>query len=142
MSEGIMKKLSLAVVVFSVSGLVFAGPASAFTSRDGARVNPVSDAVFEVVPRGSGLGRNFWCSAGDYAHRALKAPWQAQLYIFRDRGPSETTSRRSAVQFTLQSSLVGSPAANSYASVNSLRRGDNMRVRDAFNFCNQLPAGF
>ena len=137
-----MKNLYLAAVAFSVSSLVFAGAASAFTSRDGSRVNPVSDTVFEVIPRAGGLGRNFWCSAGDYAHRALKAPWQAQLYISRGRGASETTNRRSAVQFTLQSNLAGSPAANSYGSVNSLARGDNMRVRDAFNFCNQLPAGF
>ena len=115
---------------------------NAFTSRDGSRVNPVSDVVFEVVPKGGGLGRNYWCAAGDYAQRALKAPWDAQLYISRSRGPSETTNRRSAVQFTLQSSVAGDPEKGAFVSTNALTRGDNMRVRDAFNQCYERSISF
>lgn len=136
-----MKNLSLAVFTLGFLGLAASG-ASAFTSREGSRVNPVSAAVFEVIPKAGGLGRNYWCAAGDYAQRALKAPWEAHLYISRARGASETTNRRSAVQFTLEPSLAGSPVKGDFASVNALRRGDNMRVRDAFNLCHQLPAGF
>lgn len=136
-----MKNLSFAVLTFALVGGATA-QASAFTSREGSRVNPLSAAVFEVVPKAGGLGRNFWCAAGDYAHRALNAPWDARVYISRARGQSETTNRRSAVQFTLEPSLAGSPDAGAYSSVNALQRGDNLRVRDAFNYCNQLPVGF
>ncbi|MEP4037252.1 MULTISPECIES: hypothetical protein [unclassified Pseudophaeobacter] len=136
-----MKILSSTVLSLGLVGLVATG-ASAFSARDGSRVNPVSDAVFEVVPKAGGLGRNYWCAAGDYAQRALKSPWEAHLYISRSRGASETTNRRSAVQFTLQPSLAGSPPTGAFGSVNALARGDNMRVRDAFNLCNQLPVGF
>lgn len=136
-----MKNLSCAAITLAFMGVAVSG-ANAFTARDGSRVNPVSDAVFEVIPSPGGLGRNYWCAAGDYAQRALKAPWEAQIYISRSRGASETTNRRSAVQFTLQPRLAGSPEKGIYSNVNALRRGDNMRVRNAFNLCNQLPVGF
>lgn len=123
-------------------GLTLAAPAEAFTSRDGSRVNPVSDAIFEVIPRSGGAGRLYWCGAADYALRAHKAPWQAQLTISRALAASETTNRRSAVQFTLQPALVDGLEARPYGSVNGLARGDTMSVRDAFDLCNQLPVGF
>ncbi|MEP2717594.1 hypothetical protein [Pseudophaeobacter sp.] len=137
-----MDKFSSTVLALSAACIVFATSVSAFTSRDGSRVNPVSQGVFEVIPRAGGLGRNYWCAAGDYAHRALKASWNAPVFISRGRGPSETTNRRSAVQFTLESSRAGSPSTGSFGSVNSLAVGDNMTVQNAFNFCNMLPAGF
>jgi hypothetical protein len=136
-----MKNLTVAMFALGVMGLS-AADASAFTSRDGSRVNPVSTAVFEVVPKAGGLGRNYWCAAGDYAQRVLKAPWESHVFIARGRGPSETTNRRSAVQFTLETSLAGEPEKGLVGSHNDLRRGDNMKVRDAFSFCHQIPVGF
>lgn len=141
MGRSDMKNLSLATIAACLLGLTVSD-ASAFTSRDGSRVNPVSDAVFEVIPKTGGSGRNYWCAAGDYAQRALKARWEARLYIARSRGTSETTNRRSAVQFTLQSVPAGSSEQARNAAVNTLTRGDSMRVRDAFNLCQQLPVGF
>ncbi|MCD9148643.1 hypothetical protein LRK71_12480 [Pseudophaeobacter sp. MA21411-1] len=122
--------------------MTLAAPAEAFTSRDGSRVNPVSEAIFEVIPRSGGPGRLYWCGAGDYARRALKAPWQAPLTISRALAASKTTNRRSAVQFTLQPALVNGLDARPYGNVNGLARGDTMSVRDAFDLCNQLPVGF
>lgn len=136
-----MTKLSITVLTLGLLSLAGA-EASAFTAREGSRVNPVSERVFEVVPKAGGLGRNFWCAAGDYAQRALKSSWQAHVYVSRARGNSETTHRRSAVQFTLDPALAGSPEKGAYRSVNALERSDNMRVRDAFNLCSQLPVGF
>lgn len=137
-----MTILSRTLVGASIVALLMAGSASAFTSRDGTRVNPLSEGRFEVVPRAGGVGRDYWCAAGDYAQRALKAPWAAQLYISRSRGPSETTNKRSAVQFTLRADLAGGPEKGDLGSVNSLARGDNMRVQEAFRYCSQLPTGF
>lgn len=114
--------------------------ASAFTSHDGIRVNPVKVGTFEVVPRAGGLGRSYWCGAGDYAHRALKADWDAPLYIVRERGRSETTNRRSAVQFSLKAPAAGS--GGTYGTVNSLDVGDRMTVSQAFGYCHELQIGF
>lgn len=128
---------------FSVLTLGFPGSASAFTSREGTRVNPVKDGVYEVVPRSGGHGRSYWCAAGDYAQRALKAPWDARIFVYRGLGASETSNRRSAVQFTLQAGLAGGGSdSGQTGSVNSLARGDSRLVRDAYAYCNQLPAGF
>ena len=110
-----------------------------FSGRLGTWINQVNANVFEVIPRSSGSGPVFWCGAADYAHRGLGASWSAQLYIARGRGPSETTKRRSAVQFTLDPGAAGiSPSGPSY-SLNSLRVGDHMSVQQAYLYCNQAP---
>lgn len=110
----------------------------AFTSRQGARVNPVNATVFEVVPRGGGRGPVYWCAAGDYAQRQLKAPWSAQVYVARGLGQSETTNRRSAVQFTLDPAAAGIAPAKSYR-LNAFKPGEHMSVQQAFSYCMESP---
>lgn len=138
----VMKTLSLSLLSAGLVAVVAASSAGAFTSREGTKVNPLPGAQFEVVPRAGGQGRDYWCAAGDYAQRALKASWQDRVYVTRGLGGSETTNRRSAAQFTLQAGQVGNPQSGLAGSLNALSPGDNMRVRDAFRQCNQLPAGF
>ena len=117
--------------------------ALAFTSRKGARVNPVSTEVFEVVPTAGGTGMDYWCGAGDYAMRALDAPLTDMVYVYRGLGPSETSHRRSAVQFTLNAVLLEQEeAGQGAAALNRLRTGDAMRIRSALGYCHQLPEGF
>lgn len=128
-----MKPVSFALVLSAMLPLI-PDAASAFTSRHGVKVNPVSQGVFEVIPR-TFNGYLFWCAAADYAHRVLKAPWGADLHVSRGLGPSETTGRRSAVQFTLDESLVADRPVGGYASINSLAAGDSMSVQDAFGYC-------
>lgn len=128
--------------LFSVAvlaGLAAAVPSvgDAFTSRLGARVNPVNAAVFEVVPRG-GSGQEIWCGAADYAQRELRAPWQARIYVSRGRGQSETTGRRTAVQFTLDPGAAGITPGPSSLSLNTFAVGDSMSVRQAFDFCHRM----
>lgn len=137
-----MKNVVQMATLCAVVAMSLPGNAMAFTSREGIRVNPVGAEVFEVIPRAGGLGRHFWCAAGDYAQRALKVGWHAQIYIVRGRGPSETSNRRSAVQFTLQGALVGAPPKGAYGSENSLAVGDNMTVAKAFGYCHELQIGF
>ena len=107
----------------------------AFTSKRGARVNPVNDIVFEVVPRNSGSGEVIWCAAADYAQRELRAPWQARIYVVRGRGPSVTTGRRTAVQFTLDPTAAGVTPITPSLSLNSLQAGDNMTVQNGHTYC-------
>ncbi|KIC07797.1 hypothetical protein RA19_21970 [Leisingera sp. ANG-M1] len=126
-----MKSISAAAI--AAASLLMAVPnnAAAYGSHHGVRVNPVSDAVFEVVGRG-GNGYLFWCGAADYAQRVLQVPWSSELHISRGLGTSETTGRRSAVQFTLDANLAPD---GSLRSVNSLQAGDRMSVQKAFEFC-------
>ncbi|KIC13804.1 hypothetical protein [Leisingera sp. ANG-Vp] len=109
--------------------------AAAWNDRRAARINTVSQDVFEVVP-GIASGRIFWCVAADHAQRTLKAPWNADLYITRGLGPSETTGRVSAVQFTLNPDLA--PAA-SRGNINSLEAGQRLSVQRAYDYCYRLP---
>lgn len=135
------QRYSLAAVILSAS-VGLAGAAEAFTSRKSARVNPVSDQVFEVVPIAGGTGIDYWCGAGDYAMRALGSPISAMVYVSRAMGPSETTNRRSAVQFTLDADVLAGAVFNSNPPTNRLNVGDAMQVRAALSFCHQLPTGF
>lgn len=123
--------------------LLFAGTAAdAFTSRNGARVNPVDKVVFEVVPRNASTGPDIWCAASEYAQIALKAPWTAKLYIARGRGPSVTTNRRTAVQFTLDPAAAGVTPVPSGLSMNSLKAGESMSVQLAGSYCVTPTARF
>lgn len=121
------------------AGLAVAVPTvgDAFSSRLGARVNPVNAAVFEVVPK-SGSGQEIWCGAADYAQRELRAPWQARVYVARGRGQSETTGRRTAVQFTLDPNAAGVTPGPSSLSLNTFAVGDSMSVRQAYDLCQRM----
>lgn len=122
--------------VFAAAILTLALPVSseANSSRHSIHVNQMPGGIFEVIPR-TGNGYLFWCGAADYAHRVIGAPWNASLHISRGLGPSETTGRRSAVQFTLDSNLAQTPPSGGYGSVNSLQAGDTMSVQRAFDYC-------
>lgn len=117
--------------------------ADAFRGMRGARVNQVDQNVFEVVPRGSRTsGKDFWCGAGEYAYRELRAPWSARIYIVQGRSQSVTTERRSAVQFTMNPQAAGIAPIEPALSLNALKVGDNMSVTNAFGYCNQPPVRF
>lgn len=113
--------------------------AGAFTARNGVRVNPVNSAVFETVPRSSGYGAIYWCAASEYARRALNASWQTEVYVARGLGPSETTNRRSAVQFTIDPTAAGISPGSRGGSLNSFNVGDHMSITQANRFCEEQP---
>ncbi|MBO9406044.1 hypothetical protein J7399_01285 [Shimia sp. R9_1] len=74
---------------------------SAFVTRNGVRVNPVNEAVFEVLARPAGRASDFWCGAGNYARRALDAPDTALVYVVGGAGPGVTAKSPDAAQFSL-----------------------------------------
>jgi len=138
-----MKHLVTASAI--VATLAMALPASAnsfFSSRNGARVLPLNSAVFEVVPRGSGRTNDIWCAAGDYAQRGVGAPWQARVYVVRGRGPSETTGRRTAVQFTLDPQAAGVTPLEGGVFKTGFTPGDSMSVSQANGYCEPVPIRF
>ncbi len=123
-------------VLFAFTAVMLAAPAAdAFTSRNGARVNPVDGAVFEVVPRGASNPPDIWCAASEYARMQLGAGWTAELYIARGRGPSVTTNRRTAVQFTLDPKAAGITPASGQINLNTLKAGQHMSVQLANTQC-------
>lgn len=135
-----MKPNSLVPAAICALLLALPVPAAAFSAKRNMRVNPVNDAVFEVVaPTAAGAG-DYWCGAADYAYRALGAEWTARIYIVRGRGPSVTTGRRTAVQFTLSPQAAGVQPTRPVFAMNSMKPGDNKSVAHALTFCDQQPA--
>jgi hypothetical protein len=135
----IMKYFGRKLVVGAVLALLPAIPADAathFTGQRGARVAPVNKAVFEVVVRNTGAGPDYWCGASEYARRVLGAGWKTEVYIARGRGPSVTTNRRSAVQFTIDPGAAGVTPIPPQLSLNSLKVGDHMSVQKGNSYCN------
>jgi hypothetical protein len=135
LENDIMRRTICSFAVLAGVLTILPDDGDAFTSRRGAKVNPVNAAVFEVVPKSGGIGADYWCGAADYAHRQLKASWQARIYIARGRGPSVTTGKRSAVQFTLDPAAAGITPAPSSLSLNSLKVGESMSVQNGFSYC-------
>ena len=94
MTQTVSRAMAVAVVLMPVG-------ASAYRAINWLQVNPVSADVFEVVGEPGSGPAQYWCAAGDYARQVLGTVAVQRIYIVRGRGPSETTNRRSAVQFSL-----------------------------------------
>ena len=63
------------------AALAAAAPAHAFTSSNRMRVEATGPVTFSVSARGGNYGASaFWCAAGEYAWRRLKAPNNARIY--------------------------------------------------------------
>ncbi len=126
---------STAVAVLGALASVIPDVSQAFSGRRGTRIAPVNDQVFEVVTRIGGLDYDYWCGASDFARRVLGAAWTARIYVARGRGPSVTTGRRSAVQFTLDPNGAGIAAVHGAARYGLLSVGDDMSVQQAAIYC-------
>ena len=135
-----MKPISLVLAAVCAVLLSLPVPAEAFSARRHMRVYPVNDAVFEVIAPTAAVAGDYWCGAADYAQRALGAVWNARIYIARGRGPSVTTGRRTAVQFTLQPAAAGVTPIGPVFAIDRMTPGDNMTVAQALTFCDQQPA--
>jgi len=133
-----------AVVTFVSAALIgvvpFAG--HAFTTKKDMRVNPVNNAVFELVSSRSAKGFEYWCAVSDYARRGLDVPWTTSVYVVRGRGQSQTTGRRSSVQFTFDPDAAGLSSSQSYESSDALAVGDMMTVQQAHAQCQGLSGRY
>lgn len=107
----------------------------AFAASNGLTVAPVNGAVFEVNDWRGARAPAYWCAAANYAKRQLKAGWKVQLYIAHSMGPSVTSDRGNAVQFTIDPAAAGVTAAGSGSSMESFVVGDNMTLQQANTYC-------
>jgi hypothetical protein len=126
--------------IMPVMALVLGLPAAAtaFTSVNRQTVNPLPNGGFEVVARPGAFSEDYWCAAGDFARRSLRIPWDTQLYVSRTLGPSDTTGRRSAVQFSTDPANVRQPADPDRPLPSLLRPGTSQSVTAAFGRCRDV----
>jgi hypothetical protein len=88
-------------------------PVTADAARLGYQTNAINGTDFEVVPRIRDDTDGYWCAAADFARRDLGAGWQDPIYVLRGYGPSVTTGRRTAVQFSLKQPAANAPTQTS-----------------------------
>ncbi|WP_227269789.1 hypothetical protein [Roseobacter weihaiensis] len=123
-------------------GLVIASmglPAAANVYRTVNRlyVVPITADTFEVIEdRGVGA-RGIWCAAADYTRAAGLDGLRKRLYIVEPRGPSRTMANQIGVVFTVNPDEQMRNTPSSY-SVSVKRRGENLGVGHAYNFCETL----
>ncbi len=120
-----------AMLMTSSAGVVDAAP-------NGYRTEPMSGTDFEVIPRTRQDTDGYWCAAADFARRKLGAGWQQQIYVLRGYGPSVTTGRRTAVQFTLKQP-ANVPQKGSFSVTAGFQPGDSMSVQGANARCGVRP---
>jgi hypothetical protein len=107
--------------------------ALAFTAQNGNRVNPMANGVFEVVQNVRSRPADFWCGAGDFAVRALRAASAQRVYVWRPIGASETQPSSNGVQFALNPP-PGADTNTGY-SLSVKRAGDNLTAGAAQQYC-------
>lgn len=112
---------------------LLASSALAWRAWNRHEVLPVSDGVFEVVAEVGSSATSFWCGAGDYAQRQLRAPAAQRIYIWLPVGPSVNRPGRKAVQFSLSAPPGADTTPGMSVTVN--RAGDNMRTASAQAYC-------
>ncbi|WP_299944461.1 hypothetical protein [uncultured Ruegeria sp.] len=118
-----------------LSVLLMLGSASATSAApNGYQTEAISSTEFEVIPRARKDVDGYWCAAADFARRSLGAGWQQRIYVLRGYGPSVTTGRRTAVQFTLKA-----PANTDQQSSISVgfKAGESMSVQGANGRCSR-----
>lgn len=109
------------------------GPASAWRAENRLEVNPLPGGGFEAVGRSGSGTADYWCAAGDYALRELGAAGTRRIYVTRARGASQTTTRKSAVQFALDLPAGTPPRDGILLTVR--HAGASLSVAVALNYC-------
>jgi len=132
-----MSPLSRSLAALTALCLVLPIPAGAFNGRRDTRAFAIDDTTFEVIARTAGSADDYWCGASDYARRVLNAPWTAQIYVLRKRGPSVTTGRRTAVQFTLDA--VPPQSQDQAQILNLMKPGNHLSLQLAAMYCAPPP---
>lgn len=123
------------LIIFTTAALmVLSLPVTVSAARNGFQTEAISNTEFEVIPRARRDVDGYWCAAADFARRTLGAGWQQRIYVLRGYGPSVTTGRKTAVQFTLKAPAnVGQQSSVSVG----FRPGDSMSVQGANGRCNR-----
>ena len=111
--------------------------AAAFLAVNRLNVVPINQTTFEVLEtRGAGAA-DMWCAAADYARRAgLDAP-RKRMYILEPRGDARTVAGYKGVVFTTSPDEELRNTPTSY-SVSVKRRGENLAISHAYDFCRQF----
>ncbi len=65
----------------------------------------------------------------------LKAPMSTEIYVVRGGGPSVTTNRQFAVQFTIDPAAADVTPSESGGNLNKLVVGEQMSVSRGRTFC-------
>ncbi len=111
-------------------------PVVANAAPNGYRTEAINSTEFEVIPRARQDIDGYWCAAADFARRKLGAGWQQRIYVLRGYGPSVTTGRKTAVQFSLKMP-TNSPQQNS--SLTAFAVGESMSIQGANGRCRAIP---
>ncbi|MGV6805131.1 MAG: hypothetical protein ACWA49_13075 [Ruegeria sp.] len=122
----------------ALAAVTLCAPIVAVAAPNGYRTEPINSTDFEVIPRARQDLDGYWCAAADFARRKLGAGWQQRIYVLRGYGPSVTTGRRTAVQFSIKPPAGGVPQQNSFVT-SGFQPGYSMSVQGANARCNVRP---
>ena len=108
--------------------------AQSYWAVNSLRVYPITKDTYEVIEdRGAGA-RGIWCAAADYVQAAGLDRVRLRMYVLEERGPSRAVPGRFGVVFTINPDEKLRETPPSY-SVSVNRRGENLTVGHALNFC-------
>ncbi len=113
--------------------LALPAPAHAFRALNRSEVVPLGNGLFEVINSFGSRTQDYWCGAGDFAIRVLRAPVTQRIYIWAPRGPSKSRPGRKAVTFSLKEPPGGAAPKSYSLSVTTV--GESIPASMAQNYC-------
>lgn len=116
--------------------LATAAQADTFRALNRHHVNALPNGDFEVISRVGAGPAQFWCGAGDYTIRALRAPSNTRVYLVQAPAPSRTEPGKTAITFSLTppaSADARSSAQQLFLSMKAV--GDNLSAVSAQQYC-------
>ncbi len=123
------------LLTFTTAALISVGASVASAAPNGFQTMGINATDFEVIPRARMDIDGYWCAAADFARRSLGAGWQQRIYVLRGYGPSVTTGRKTAVQFTLNA--PANAAQQGSISLSSFQPGESNSVQGANARCSR-----
>lgn len=129
-----MSKLSGHLMTIALAATVmWPAQAEAWRAWNFLRVNPETQAEFEVIRRGGAGAADLWCAAGDYAMRVLRVPATTRIYLVEGPHTARTERNRIAVSFSLVAP-DGTDTSRRFV-LRSDAIGDNLSATFAQQYC-------
>lgn len=144
--SSLSKRFSRLFAFFLMTALISTGlPAAAngvFRTVNGIDAVQLDVNVFEVIGRPGARNTDMWCSAADFARRALGHAWKDRIYVVSGFSKGLYNGAPSSVRFTMNPEGAGVEPYENNLILDILTVGYSRSITDANGECRHIVFPF